>query len=326
MSKNALAGEHGAASRALTASRAAGRGASGARPGRVVTAPGPTIGALVQELAGALDATPADEARREARDIVAALIDAPRLWAVTHADDPTDPELVARARAAVERRRRGMPFAYAVGRAAFRHLTLEVDERVLIPRPETELLVDLVLAATDGGAGLAIDVGTGSGAIAIALASEGRFEHVVGTDVSSDALDVAAINARRMASTVAGRLEFRQGAYLAPVHGLSARAIVSNPPYISYAEAGSLPASVRGWEPAVALLAGDDGLAATMAIVDGSAAILEPGGVLALEVDSRRARECAALVAADPRYSDVTVRPDLTGRDRFITATRRTRG
>jgi release factor glutamine methyltransferase len=295
-----------------------------------------TIRALVEEVAAALaPSAPGEarreaprerrEARREARDIIAALVDVPRLWSVTHADDAADHVLIARAHAAVERRRRGMPFEYAVGRAAFRHLTLEVDERVLIPRPETERLVDLVLAATDGGRGLAIDIGTGSGAIALALASEGRFERVVGTDVSSDALLVAAANARRVDGSVARRVEFRQGAYLAPVQGLRARAIVSNPPYISYAEASSLPASVREWEPAVALLSGAGGLAATRAIVDGSAAILEPGGVLALEADSGRAAEAAAIVAADPRYAGVAVHTDLTGRDRFIMATRSTR-
>jgi release factor glutamine methyltransferase len=287
-----------------------------------------TVGSLVHELACTLGSATAEDARREARDIVAALADAPRLWAVTHAADSAHPDLVVRGRAAAERRRRGMPFAYAVGRAAFRHLTLDVDERVLIPRPETEILVDLVLAATEqlGAGGLAIDVGTGSGAIALALATEGRFERVIGTDVSSDALAVAAANAQRLTPPAAASLEFRLGAFLAPVRGLTARAVVSNPPYISYAEAAALPASVRGWEPAVALLAGDEGLAATRAIVSGSAPILEPGGLLAIEVDSRRAAECAALVASDARYRDVVVRQDMTGRDRFVTAARSNRG
>lgn len=287
-----------------------------------------TVGALVQELASTLGAGSGEESRREARDIVATLADAPRLWPMAHAADSADPDLVARGRAAAERRRRGMPLAYAVGRAAFRHLTLDVDERVLIPRPETEMLVDLVLAAMgqQGGGGLAIDVGTGSGAIALALATEGRFERVIGTDVSADALAVAAANGRRLTPAPAATLEFRLGAFLAPVRDVTARAVVSNPPYISYAEAASLPASVRAWEPAVALLAGDEGLAATRAIVSGSAPILEAGGLLAIEVDSRRAAECAALVASDGRYHDVVVRQDMTGRDRFVTAARSNRG
>jgi release factor glutamine methyltransferase len=319
MSKSVSVGERRPASRAGVIARPASR-ASGATAGSELT-----IGALVLELAGTLGSATAEETRREARDIVAALADAPRLWPVTHAAEVADRDVVARARTAAERRRRGMPFAYAVGRAAFRHLILEVDDRVLIPRPETEVLVDLVLSATGGGGGLAIDVGTGSGAIALALATEGRFERVVGTDVSADALVVAAANARRVAGPGIAPTEFLLGAGLAPVRGRTARAIVSNPPYISYAEASSLPSSVRAWEPPVALLAGDGGLATTAAIVEQSAAILELGGVLALEVDSRRAGDCAALVARDARYAGVAVRQDMTGRDRFVTATRSNR-
>ena len=325
MSKSGSVDERRPGSRAGVIARAGRRAATGPRASGAAAGGELTIGALVHELACTLGSGTAEETRREARDIVAALADAPRLWPVTHAAALADCHIVAHARTAAERRRRGMPFAYAVGRAAFRHLTLEVDERVLIPRPETEVLVDLVLSATGGGAGLAIDVGTGSGAIALALATEGRFERVVGTDVSADALVVAAANARRVAGPGTAPTEFRLGAYLAPVRGLMARAIVSNPPYISYAEAPSLPSSVRAWEPPVALLAGDDGLATTAAIVEQSAAILEAGGVLALEVDSRRAGDCAALVARDARYAGVMVRQDLTGRDRFVTATRSNR-
>src|SRR4029077_8924491 len=176
------------------------------------------------------------EPQREAREIVAAVLDVPKFWAAANAVADASPQVARSVIRAAMKRASGMPLAYAVGRAAFRHLTLEVDERVLIPRPETEMLVDLVLSATGGGAGLAIDVGTGSGAIALALATEGRFERVVGTDVSADALVVAAANARRVAGPGTAQTEFRLGAYLAPVQGLTARAIVSNPPYISYAE------------------------------------------------------------------------------------------
>ncbi len=325
MSKSASVGKPHAAPGAGVIARMASPAAPAPRASGAPADGDLTIGALVLELAGTLGSATAEETRREARDIVATVADAPRLWPATHAAGVADRDVVARARTAAERRRRGMPFAYAVGRAAFRHLMLEVDERVLIPRPETEMLVDLVLSATGGGAGLAIDVGTGSGAIALALATEGRFERVVGTDVSADALVVAAANARRVAGPGTAPTEFLLGAYPAPVRGLRARAIVSNPPYISYAEASALPSSVRAWEPPVALLAGEDGLATTAAIVEQSAAILEPGGVLALEVDCRRAGDCAAIVARDARYAGVVVRQDLTGRDRFVTATRSNR-
>lgn len=142
---------------------------------------------------------------REARDIVAALVDAPRHWAVVNESTIVADELRDRALAAADRRAHGAPLSYAVGTASFRSLTLQVDERVLIPRPETELLVDIVLRhfrARPGG--VAVDVGTGSGAIAIALAKEGHFDRVIATDISRDALDVAKANA----AMVGARVEF----------------------------------------------------------------------------------------------------------------------
>ncbi len=267
------------------------------------------IGALVDALAR-------DVGKAEARDIVAALVDQPRHWPVTHAADPAPAELVARARAAGRKRRAGAPLAYAVGRAAFRHLTLAVDERVLIPRPETELLVDLVLGEKPGGT--AIDVGTGSGAIALALAAEGRFERIVGTDISTGAVDVAAANGQAIGAAV----EWRIGAFLTPVQDIRATAIVSNPPYISYEEARTLERSVRDWEPPVALLSGDGGMAAIRTIVRDAAILLEPGGLLALEVDARRASLAAETVLADGRYERIRVRLDLAGRERFVLARR----
>lgn len=280
-----------------------------------------TVGETVAELAALLAARGVADARGGARDLLAAILDVPRGWPVAHADAVCDPATVARAQAAARRLAAGAPLAYAVGRAAFRHLTLVVDERVLIPRPETELLVDEVLASGLAG-GLAVDVGTGSGALALALATEGRFDRVIATDVSLDALAVAAHNRAAVAGVLRAPVEFRHGSLLAPVAGLRARVVVSNPPYIAFDEAGVLPASVRDWEPAVALLSGDGGLAASAALVAEAAAVLEPGGLLALEVDSRRARATAALALADGRYSAVVVKQDLSGRDRFVLATR----
>lgn len=217
-----------------------------------------------------------------------------------------------------------MPEQYAEGQAAFRYLMLRVDARVLIPRPETEGLVDAVLAATRGTTGgTAIDVGTGSGAIALALATEGTFDRVIGIDISTDALAVAAANVAALGSDAGTRVELRCGAYLAPARGVRARVVVANPPYVAFAEARELPATVRSWEPPVALFTGADGLAATGAIVREAGDILLRQGVLALEVDSRRADRVADLLTADGRYSDIVVRQDLTGRDRYVLAIRR---
>jgi release factor glutamine methyltransferase len=208
---------------------------------------------------------------------------------------------------------------YAVGRAAFRHLTLNVDGRVLIPRPETELLVEIALALAGGG-GTVADIGTGSGAVALALASEGQFERVIATDISADALDVARANLAAIAADRRGVVEFRQGDLLAPILGDRVRAVVSNPPYISPAELADLPADVRDWEPHLALFSADDGMAAIRAIIRDAPAVLEPGGILVMEIDARRAGLARDAAATDTRYCDVELRLDLTGRERFLVA------
>src|SRR5690242_12149960 len=148
-----------------------------------------TVANLADEVARALDRVGIAEPVAESREIVAALFDVPRFWSLTNGHVAIDDAIRSRAKAAVERRSMGAPFAYAVGRASFRHLTLEVDDRVLIPRPETEHLVDLVLEdlGNERG-GIAIDVGTGSGCIALALAPEARLSRVHATALSPDAL------------------------------------------------------------------------------------------------------------------------------------------
>ena len=291
---------------------------------RVVGLGALTVGAVVQQVADGCAAPSPAAATAQAREIVGALLDVGRHWPALHADAPVDAMLLARALEAAHRLKRGMPFAYAVRRAAFRSLMLEVDERVLIPRPETEMLVELVLDATRATrGGLAIDVGTGSGAIALALAQEGTFDRVIGVDVSLDALDVARHNAIALAQGLRAAAEFRHGSLLRPLAGVRARAIVSNPPYIAYDEVRALPASVRDWEPVAALLSPDHGLAVTRALVGGAASRLESGGVLALEVDAGRASLVAEMVSADTAFADVSVRFDLAGRERFVVARRR---
>ena len=289
----------------------------------------------VARAAAVLAAAGIPEAKREAADMLAALRDAPRFWAATHADEPLGAAERAALEAAAARRAAGAPFAYAVGRAAFRHLTLLVDERVLIPRVETEQLVQLVLdemAATPGGT--AIDLGTGSGAIALSLATEGTFDRVIATDVSTAALEVARTNAARLLPTPhsppsaerrapsAEPLEFVCGTWLSPVAQERARVVVSNPPYIAYDEAPALPPSVRDWEPAVALFAADSGMRGIACIIREAPAVVEAGGLLALEIDARRASLAAELALADGRWRDVSVRLDLAGRERFLMARR----
>ena len=283
-----------------------------------------TVAALVARMTERLTQTFGDAAEREARELLAALCDMPRHWPLTERDAPTSAELRRRAIAAADRRATGAPLQYAAGRAAFRHLTLDVDERVLIPRPETEQLVDVVLDRVHGTTGgVVVDVGTGSGAIALALASEGSFERVIATDVSVDAIEVASHNARRCTAVLRASVEMRAGSLLDPVPERGLRAVVSNPPYIAYDEAASLPSSVRDWEPAVALFAGRGGMAAIASLVRDAASRLATGGLLALEVDVRRASTAAELAASHGAYEGVEVLLDLTGRERFVVARRR---
>jgi release factor glutamine methyltransferase len=281
-----------------------------------------TVGQLVDALATAFRDRGIPDPVLEARDLVASLYDAPRFWPVANAELVVDEPTPQRARQALSRRLMGAPLAYAVGRAAFRHLTLDVDERVLIPRPETEQLVDLVLEQIGGReGGVAIDVGVGSGAIALALASEGRFSRVYGVDISRDALAVAARNVEHCRQVLRAPVDLVHGSLLAPLRDVRARVVVSNPPYIALSEAASLPASVRDWEPSVALYSGNDGMAITARLVREAADVLEPGGLLALEVDVRRASLAAELVSRDPRFEQVRVELDLFGRERFVLAT-----
>jgi release factor glutamine methyltransferase len=283
-----------------------------------------TVAGLLDEIADALRAASFAEPQREAREIISALLDVPRFWPTVNGGVVVSDATRQNAHAAVRKRVKGAPLAYAVGRASFRHLTLAVDERALIPRPETEQLVDLVLEAVgDEPGGVAIDVGTGTGALALALATEGRFGRVYAVDLSLDALAVARRNVELARSALRAPVELVHGSLLAPLLDVRARVVISNPPYIAFGESAGLPASVRDWEPAVALYSGADGLDATRRLLRQAADVLEPRGVLALEVDTRRASLVAEMAARERRFESVRVELDLTGRERFVLARRK---
>ncbi len=284
-----------------------------------------SVGELLDALTAELTPPGVPPSRTRARDLIADVLDKPRYWPTAHGDTPLDEAQAQAIRDAAARLKAGMPMQYAVGRASFRHLTLAVDQRVLIPRPETELLVELVLAAQRGGKGTLVDVGTGSGAIALALAAEGHFDAVIATDVSPDALAVARANLAAIPEEKRARVSFREGHLLTPIGDQLVDTIVSNPPYISPAERDALPQLVREWEPHLALLAADDGMAVIRALVPQAAASLRSGGLFAMEVDARRATLAAEAVSNDGRFADVELRPDLTGRPRFVVARREER-
>jgi release factor glutamine methyltransferase len=231
-------------------------------------------------------------------------------------DHPRAPEHLARYRDAIAQLERGTPFAYAVGRVGFRTLDLAIDRRALIPRPETEGLVDLVLARYSSG--VVADIGTGCGCIALALAVEGQFEKVVAVERSAAAATLARENVKRLAPRTP--VEIREGNLLAPLvdKGKRYRAIVSNPPYLTAAEYDELDRSVSDFEPREALVSGVDGLEATRCLFAGAAALLEPDGFLALEIDDRRAD---AIRALGREYGwAVEIHADLFGCPRYALA------
>lgn len=278
---------------------------------------------LVSE-GGALEPAVRTDAAREGRMLVAGVLrvstaELAQRLVVEPALRPGEADAIERA---LHRRLRGEPLAYVLGEAPFRELLLHVDARVLIPRPETEVVVGEALrVVADRPGGTAVDIGTGSGAIALSLATEGQFAQVIATDVSADALAVAQANAAAVRATVAAMapVEFRAGADLAPLAGVSARVIVSNPPYIAHEEASALPPSVRDWEPTLALFAAHGGLARYEVLVRDAGAVLEPGGWLVLELDANRAAPVVAM-ATGAGYEQVQVRQDLAGRDRVLLA------
>jgi release factor glutamine methyltransferase len=226
-------------------------------------------------------------------------------------------------RDAIERRATGEPLPYAVGVAGFRKLDLLVDRRVLIPRPETERLVEQVLTWARGrltpGTGVVADIGTGSGCIALSLATEGAFAKVIGIDASPAALQVAAVNLARVAPKTP--VELRQGSWLEPLGKERMGAIVSNPPYVTAQEFEGLDHSVRNFEPRMALVGGADGMEPTRVLLAQAGGALEAGGLLALELDSRRA-SAAQEIAVSAGWANARVEPDVFGQARYLFATK----
>ena len=279
----------------------------------MVSEAGTSRGALLATAADLLDGAEGGS-RREAHRVWVGLFDNPAT-ALVPSDAPIEHDRAEAFLDAVRRRAAGEPLAHVTGRAGFRHLTLASDRRALIPRPETEGLVELVLARAP--AGRVADVGTGSGCIALSLAAEGSYEQVIGLDISADALDLARENRARTGAHMA----LVRGDLCAPLAAGSLDALVSNPPYLTAAEHAALDESVRTWEPAVALSAGADGMAVISRLLEAGRTVLRPGGWLALEIDFSRAAHCARRAGA-LGWSDVAIHADLFGRERYLLARR----
>jgi release factor glutamine methyltransferase len=220
-------------------------------------------------------------------------------------------------RMAIERRSIGEPLAYVTGTSGFRHLTLRSDRRALIPRPETEGLVELLLQRVRRG--VVADVGTGTGCIALSLALEGQFETVLAIDCSTEALQLARQNSASVPSS--SPVYFTKGDLTSPLGPESLDALISNPPYLTDGEYVGLESSVRDWEPELALRAGSDGLEPTARLLREGREALRPGGWIALEVDCSRAGTIRNM-ASGYGWQDVSLHQDLFGRERYLLARR----
>ena len=248
--------------------------------------------------------------RSDAELLLAHVLGRPRSWLFAHGDDVIDPHVGDRFEQQLRRCELGEPMAYITGRRGFWTFDLAVSPETLVPRPETELLVELALQRLPPGRPLQIaDLGTGSGAIALALAHERPLAHVVATDASAGALGVARGNARDLRL---GNIEFRQGDWHAPLAGERFDLIASNPPYIA---AGDPHLQELRFEPDAALASGADGLDAIRAIVRDASPHLVPGGWLLLEHGFDQGAAVRSLLL-DAGVNDVATERDLEGRDR----------
>jgi len=249
-----------------------------------------------------------DTPRLDAELILAHALGLSRLELYTSFDKPLMTAELDGARALVERRGRREPLAYVLGDWGFRRLTLKTDARALVPRPETEVLVERALAAIAGlEAPRVLDVGTGTGAIGLAILDEHPGAVVTATELSAEALSLAAENAVRLGLA----LELVEGDLLAGLAG-PFDLVVSNPPYVDAGEIETLEPEVRDWEPRLALV-GDR--AAELA--DGARAVLAGGGAIAVECHELRAADLAARLG-ELGYSQVSVVNDLAGKERVV--------
>lgn len=236
--------------------------------------------ATIRELLAAMDPAGDVEMRHEAEILLGHVLQRERAWLFTHADFVPDSAQVDKFLGLVDARKRGEPVAYLIGHRGFWTLDLLVTPAVLIPRPETELLVELALARIPLGVEFpVVDLGTGSGAIALAVASERPHAHVLATDASAAALAVAKANAQRFSIN---NVEFAEGDWCAPLGGRVFDMMVSNPPYIAADDTHLAQGDLR-FEPGYALASGADGLDAIRQIIDAAPRHLASGGWLLLE-------------------------------------------
>ena len=262
-----------------------------------------------------------DSPRLNAERLLAGALGMGRLDLYLQFDRPLDSEEVDTFREMLRRRGRREPLQYILGHEEFYGREFIVTPDVLIPRPETEILVQEVLSRLKGKPAPSVaDVGTGSGCIAISIAAEVPEASVTATDISPAALNVAYRNAKALG--LADRVELLKGDLTEPLTGRTFDAIVSNPPYVASGDATDMQAEVRDHEPATALFAGRDGLDVIRRLVPAAVRMVNPGGFLAMEIGLGQSADVAALCREHAPEWSVEIVQDLARIDRIVIATR----
>jgi release factor glutamine methyltransferase len=281
-----------------------------------------TVSSLLVQASARLGSGPHPErARFDAETLLLYVLEKNKAWLLAHGDEELPAAPAAHFAAFVERRERGEPIQYITGRAEFYGLPFRVTPGVLIPRPETEHLVEKTIAsAAKFPAPRIVDVGTGSGSIAVALASAIPHAEILAIDLSAAALEIARENARL--NGMADRIRFLSGDLLEPVLGESVDLVVSNPPYVPETDRPALAIEVRDFEPALALFAGSDGLDAYRRLIPAAAKLLNPGGFLLLEIGFGQGAAVSGLLKAG-EFERIESTPDLQGIPRVLSAQRR---
>jgi len=275
-----------------------------------------TIREILNEATRELEVAEMETARLDAEVLLAFCLKCERLEFLKNPDLKINKNKLSQYTKLVERRLKYEPVAYITGRKEFWSFTLEVNKDVLIPRPDTEIIVEEALAVgKDIIAPRIADIGTGSGAIALALAKELPGAEITATDISAAALKIAKKNARNL--KLEKNIEFLQGDLFAPVKGLF-DIIVSNPPYISTAEYEALPHGVKDFEPQIALLAGQTGVEFYEKLIYQSKNHLKKDGWLLMEIGAPQAEKICTIMQECAFFENIDVRRDYAGHDRVI--------
>jgi release factor glutamine methyltransferase len=281
-----------------------------------------TIEEAIQASSMCLHAAGIEDPRMESEFLVAACLKVPRTQLVLHRRDRLSADKIRRVQSWLRERQSRKPLAYVSGEQPFRDMTLRVSPNVLVPRPETELLVEQACRLLDEReAAVVVDVGTGTGAIALSLSAHPKVARVIAIDISAEALEVSRANARNYQRAP---VEWIEGDLLSPLLKRHACAdlVVANLPYVRSSEMSALEPELH-WEPRLALDGGEDGMRLIEPCAAQAAEVLRPGGYLLLEIGADQSQAVIALLRRQGGWRDILVFRDLAGLPRIVQSRRR---